>query len=112
MDNKIKRSFALLITIMLLMLFAGLSISIVETQTISTNIDTLKYLNLQANIHLGYIKKYINAHSIQDINTFECSDDKFKIELIKYEENNQTKYHIYINTVDGTHIRLYDSISK
>ena len=114
MDNKIKRSFALLITIMLLVLFASLSISIIETKTISTNIDTLKYLNLQANIHLGYIKKYINAHTIEEIDNFDCNDlndSRFKAICKKDEDDNKT-YHIYINTVDGTHIRLYDSISK
>lgn len=112
MDNKIKRSFALLITIMLLVLFSSLSISIIETQTISTNIDTLKYFNLQANIHLAYIKKYINEHTIEEIENFDLNDTRFSMKLVKYEENNETKYHIYLETVDDTHIRLYDSISK
>jgi hypothetical protein len=97
---------------MLVGIFSVLSISIVETKTISTNIDTLKYLYLQGNIHMKYIKNYIKTHTISQINNLSLNDNRFNIQLIKYEENNQTKYHIYLKTVDETTVSLYASINK
>ncbi len=67
MDTKMKKSFALLITIVLLTIFSYLSISILETNTISSNMDKLKYLHLSAKIHEEYITNYIASHSTSQI---------------------------------------------
>jgi len=107
-----KKSFALLVTIMLVTLFAILSVSIVETHNFATNIDTLKYLHLQANIHLDYIKKYIKTHTKAQISTFSLNDLRFNAKLNLTTENNQSKYHIYIETKDLSPIRVYSSIIK
>ncbi|VAY88054.1 hypothetical protein MNB_ARC-1_756 [hydrothermal vent metagenome] len=107
-----KKSFALFITIILVTLFATLSISIVETKTISTNIDTLKYLYLQSNMHLHYIKKYIQTHTKQEIKDFKLNDQRFTTNIILEDENNKTIYYIYIKTKDDTAVSLYDTVIK
>ncbi len=57
---KQKRGFLLLSVIILLVTFSYLSISIIQNQTFSSQIDKLKYLEIQAKIHIGTIEKYIN----------------------------------------------------
>ena len=103
----LKKSFSLFITIILVMLFSTLSISILETKVISTNIDKLKYLNIQANIHLKYVKEYINTHTNDEILELNLNDNRFDLNINSFNENNITKYHIYIKTVDKTPISIY-----
>jgi hypothetical protein len=107
-----KKSFALFLTIIALVSFSYLSLSILETNSISSNIDKLKYLHLQANIHLKYIKKYISSHSKEEIKNFNLSDERFNISIKSIEENNNTTtYHISINTKDNTNIRIYSMLN-
>ncbi len=109
MDNKVisKKSFSLFITIILVMIFAALSISIVETKVTSSNIDKLKYLNLQANIHLEYVKEYISTHTTDEVLSLNLDDSRFDLSISSFEENNISKYHIYIKTIDETPISIY-----
>ncbi len=107
-----KKSFALLMTIILMTFFSYLSISIIETSTISSNIDKLKYLHLQANIHMDYIKKYIKSHTQNEIDTFILNDMRFKTKIISQNENNQTIYHISIKTINDTEIRICSKLFK
>ena len=100
-----KKSFSLFITIILVSLFSYLSLSILETKNISSNIDTLKYLHLQAQIHLEYIKNYIKIHSQNEIESFILNDNRFYTNIIKQNENNQTIYNITIKAKEKN-IRL------
>lgn len=107
-----KKAFALLITIILLTLFSFLSISIIENQTISSNIDKLKYLHLQSQVHMKYIKDYIKTHSKDEIKLLKLEDSRFNLEIIESEEDNQTIYNIAITTVDDTTIRIHYTLVK
>ena len=106
------KGFALFITIILITLLSFLSISIIGNQTISSNIDKLKYLYLQSQIHLQYTKEYINTHTQNEIDSFKLEDTRFNLQVISNQENNQTIYTIIINTVDDTTIRAYSTITK
>ncbi len=107
-----KRSFALFLTIFALTVFSYLSISIIETNSISSNIDTHKYLHLQANIHLKYIKEYIATNTPEEINNLNLNDTKFDLTITPKEDNNITTHHITIETKDDTNIRLYSTVIK
>ncbi len=100
-----RKSFALFITIILVTLFAILSISIIETKNISSNIDKLKYLHLQAKIHMQYIKKYIDTHSQNEIESFVLDDNRFNAIIISELDENLTIYNVTVEA-KNTNIRI------
>lgn len=109
-----KKSFALLMTIIALSSFAYLSLSIIETNAITTKIDTIKYLHLQANIHLKYIKNFILTHTEDEILNLNlnCKDKRFDLTIIKKEINHKSIYHISLKTKDDSYISVYERIIK
>lgn len=109
----IKKGFGLLSVLILLVVFSFLSINIVQNQTFSSKIDTLKYLHLQAIIYISNVKKYIQNNSDEQIQTYNLDDDRF-ILLIQSEDINSSTilYHISLKTNDDTHIAVYDSLVK
>ena len=110
MKNK-KKSFILLTTMILVIVFARYSLLIVENNIFSSNLNKLKYLHLQAKIHIKNIKSQLinNDYNISNI-TF--NDLRFDFNVIKKDDNNQTKYYITIKTKDDTPIRLVDIVTK
>lgn len=74
-----KKSFALLITILLLTIFAYLSTFILETKSLSRNNLTNAYLHTQASFHMDFMKKYINSLDLKN----ECFES-LKIEEVMF----------------------------
>ncbi len=111
MKNRSKKSFALFLTILALISFSYLSLSIIETNSLSSNIDKLKYLHLQANVHLKFIKEYITTHTQEEITNFNLNDTRFNLIITPTYDNNITTYNISINTKDNTNIRIYSTIN-
>ncbi len=114
LDHKImktKKSFALFLTILALTSFSYLSLSTIETNSISSNIDKLKYLHLQANIHLKYVKEYIITHTQEEIDNFKLNDKRFNLTIVPIKDNNITTYSISINTKDVTNIRIHSTLN-
>jgi len=109
---KRKQAFALLITIVLVVLISYFSYSIVESNTFSSNLNKLKYLHLQANIHLDFVKEYIASHSQTQIDTLSLSDKRFDVSIVSKDNNGTIEYNIAIETRDDTPIRLSDKIIK
>ncbi len=107
-----KSSFALFITMVLIVLFGLLSIGIVENRVFSNNLNTLKYLHLQAKIHMNKTKKFIQNSNDTQISNFILNDERYDIIIDKKNENNISKYYIIIRTVDDTPIRLSDIFIK
>ena len=108
-----KSAYALLITMFLVVLFGLFSFSIVQNNTFSTNLNNLKYLHLQAKIYMNSIILYIKNASDEDINNFNLNDNRYKTKIVKNtDEHNITNYHISIQTVDDTPVRLSQSIVK
>ncbi|MCD4758759.1 MAG: hypothetical protein K8R39_10835 [Arcobacteraceae bacterium] len=109
---KQKRGFALLITIILVVVISYLSYSIVQSNIFSSNLNKLKYLHLQANIHLDFIKEYIATHTQTQIDNVTLDDQRFELSIVSRDQNTTMVYYIYLKTVDDTPIRLSDKIIK
>ena len=107
-----KKSFALFITIFLVVLFGLLSYKIIENNIFSSNLNKLKYLHLQANIHLDYIKSYISSHNETEISSFILDDDRYNLNIVKKDVNSSVVYYIGLKTNDDTPIRLSDKVIK
>jgi hypothetical protein len=114
MEDKsiMKKSFILLFTITLVMIFAFFSIRIVQTNMFSTNLNKLKYLHLQANIHLNNVVQYIQTHNENEIQNISLDDDRFELEIVSKNDNNTTVYYVSIKTKDDTHVRVLSTIIK
>lgn len=115
MSNNIvqKRSaFALFITIIFVMLFSFVSYRIVESHIFSGNLNQLKYLHLQANIHMNYIKKFIVTNDANTIDEFILDDERFQLNIVEKFDNNHTTYYISLETIDHSEIRLSQKIIK
>lgn len=112
-DKRLKKSFALLTTIVLVILFSFVSVRMVETNLLSSNLNKLKYLHLQATIHLADIKEYIKNNNDTEIIDFKNSwnDDQFSIDIIQ-DDTNSSIYYTSIETIDNSHIRLSQKIIK
>lgn len=107
-----KKSFALFVTIFLVILFSLFSYKIVENNVFGSNLNKLKYLHLQANVHLEYIKNYISTHNETQINSFVLDDNRYLLNITKKDENSTTVYYIGLKTSDDTPIRLSDKVIK
>lgn len=99
--RKKKNAFILLIVLTLLITFSYLSIDILYTRTYSKYINTLKYLELQAQIHMKYVKQNVLKNT-------NINDERFSLNII-FEKNTST-HHIYLFTKDNSHISLYDKV--
>ncbi|MCI0500735.1 MAG: hypothetical protein L0Y61_03170 [Epsilonproteobacteria bacterium] len=110
-----KRGFLLLSVIILMVTFSYLSISIIQNQTFSSQIDKLKYLEIQAKIHMGKIEKYINETNNElEILNYKLEDERFDCQ-IKSEQldtnSSQITYHIMVKSKDEP-VTLYKNIIK
>jgi type II secretory pathway pseudopilin PulG len=111
MENKtMKRykGFALLTTIVLVVLFSIFTFSILETKAIQSNLNKLKYLHLQANIHLKKIEESIDNNQTQNLT---LNDNRYNINIKQIDENTTTIYYISISHIDEP-VRLYKKIIK
>lgn len=108
-----RKSFALLTTLLLLIIFSLLSVRIVETNLFGSNLNKLKYLNLQATIYKDNIIEYINTHENEEIRDFvsKWNDTRFIIDVVN-DDTNSSIYYISIKTNDDSHIRLSQKIIK
>ena len=81
-----KKSYTLLITIVLITLFSVLSIFILETKSLRTENLTNQYLYIQAKNHRNFLKDYLKSIDLEGISSFEIKDD-FKLtneDYLKY----------------------------
>lgn len=88
-----KKSFSLLLTIVLITLFSYISISIIEKKSLSTSNITTLYLDTQAKLHMEFFENYIYSLNLKT-NCYEnisFEDSFFYFEAkISYEKNCQT----------------------
>jgi len=108
-----KKSFALLTTIVLFVAVSFLSMSIVEVNLLSSNLNRLKYLHLQATIHMDTVTKYVKEHSLLEIDEFKnnWNDNLFTL-TITVDEHNSSLCYVSIETIEEKHIRLSQKIIK
>ena len=109
-----KNGFAMITTLLLVVMFSYLSINIIQTNNIGQNLNILKYLHLQAKIHLDSLL----ALSKEDLQKIANGDDiKKYIDDSRYNmsvstDQNRTKYCIVVETADQSHIRLSQIVIK
>lgn len=109
---KNKRGFALFLTIFLIAIFFLFTFSIVQSNVFQSNLNKLKYMNLQANIHYDYIKKYIEEHNDKEIKSFIIKDNRFTLDIKSQTQNNRKIYYVIIEAKDNIPIRLSKKIIK
>ena len=111
-NKKLKPSFALLLTIILVGVLFLLSYSILQSNIFSSNLNRLKYMNLQATIHYEYVEKYIQEHSDEEIKKLSLNDSRFELRITSQSDQNATIYYIVIEAKDDIPIRLSKKIIK
>ena len=100
------KSFVLLGSLLILIVFSFLSIDIIQNKSYSSKINNLKYFELQALIHIQYIKKKIKQGII--INDVNISDDRYIVSII----NDTNNKNYFINIKHKTeHISINDTFS-
>jgi len=76
-----KKSFSLLITIILITIFSFFTIFIIETKSLSISNLTNDYLQTQTKLHMDFFKSYINTLDLKAtcINELSFSEDIYNI---------------------------------
>ena len=106
-----KKSYTLLITIVLITLFSVLGIFILETKSLRAENLTNQYLYIQAKNHKNFLKEYLNSIDLTNINDFEIEDDLFDI-YAKIEKNNSIfTIEIFVKAKEYD-ISLYEKVIK
>ena len=109
--QKMKKSYTLLITIVLITIFSFLAISILETKSLRSSNLSNQYLYIQGKNHLDFFKSYIKTIDLEDISNLEIKDDFFDI-YAKIEKNNSIfTIDIFVKAKDYD-ISLYEQVTK
>ena len=82
-----KKSYTLLITIVLITLFSYLAVSILETKSLKSINSSNQYLYIQGNNHKEFFKDYLQSINLTGINQLEIEDEIFEI-IAKIENKN------------------------
>ena len=99
-----KKAFILLSTLFILILFSYLSINIIQNQSFNIKLDNLKYFELQALIHLKYIKQQLKNYI--PIDKIVINDNRYTINIT--QKNNNYIINIKHKT---EHISINDNLS-
>jgi len=106
-----KKSYTLLITIVLISLFSFLAISILQTKSLRAENLTNQYLYIQAKNHKNFLKDYLRSIDLEGITSFEIKDDIFNI-YAKIEKNNSIfTIDIFVKAKEFN-ISLYERVLK
>jgi len=112
---KQKRGFLLLSVIILMVTFSYLSISIIQNQTFSSQIDKLKYLAIQAKIHMDKVENFIDKTNNElEILNYKLGDERFDLKIKSEQQDtnsSQITYHITVKSKDEP-VTLYKKIIK
>jgi len=76
-----KKSFSLLITIILITIFSFFTIFVIETKSLSISNLTNAYLQTQTKLHMNFFKSYINTVDLKAtcINEISFSEDIYTL---------------------------------
>ena len=106
-----KKSYTLLITIILISLFSFLAISILQTKSLRAENLTNQYLYIQAKNHKNFLKDYLRSIDLEGITSLEIEDEIFKI-YAKIEKNNSIfTIDIFVKAKEFN-ISLYERVIK
>ena len=99
---KMKKSFSLLITLVLISLFSFLGIFLIEIKAMGiSNVSNL-YLQTQSKLHLNFFKDYIKSLDLKSecIKTIELKDDIYILKANLEYENECINSNQNIITID------------
>jgi len=106
-----KKSYSLLITTILITLFAYLSIQILQTKSLrSKNLEN-QYLYIQAKNHMNFFKELISSKDLTAINRLKIEDETFDIYANIKEENSKKKIDIFVKA-KNYNISIYENLIK
>ena len=106
-----KKSYTLLISIVLITIFSYLAISILETKSLRTTNLSNQYLYIQGKNHLEFFKSYIKSIDLIDISQLEIKDDFFDIHAKIEKKDSIFTIEIFVKAKDYD-ISLYEKITK
>lgn len=104
-----KKSYALLITIILISLLSYSSIYLLELKSLSNTNNKNNYLYIQGGLHLDFFTSYIKELKDFDYKKIELEDEKFEIYALittKCTQNKNTCADIFVKYKD-----IHNSIS-
>lgn len=102
-----KKSFTLLITLLLVSLFSYLLIYIMQTKSIQIKNIQNQYLYIQAKNHMSFFKEYLKTKDLTNINTIKIDDNIFNI----FANVNEDKIDIYVKA-KSHNISIYEELAK
>ena len=102
--QKMKKSYTLLISIVLITIFSFLAISILETKALRSSNLSNQYLYIQGKNHLDFFKSYIKTIDLEDISNLEINA---KIE----KKDSIFVIDIFVKAKDYD-ISLYEQVTK
>jgi hypothetical protein len=100
-----KKSFALFITILLILIFSTISISIIEVKQMDRNIDIYKYFHLQSMLHLEYVEEYILKHKKPP--NWSNQNERYSLE-VKSDDN--ITFDIFISPLEDINVRVHKQV--
>ncbi|MEA3290494.1 MAG: hypothetical protein U9Q04_09985 [Campylobacterota bacterium] len=106
-----KSSFVLIVSIILVVLISFSTIFLTQTKTVNHNLNKLKYLHLQAKVHMHYIKNKLLASLETEIENISLDDQRYNMQIVN-DEDNKSIYYITVETVDDTPVRLSEKVIK
>lgn len=104
-----KKSYTLLITIVLITIFAYLSSLILETKALKSQNLRNQYLYIQAKNHKNFLKEYLETLDLKSFNEIEIEieDEFFLIHAIKSQDLKSMNLYIKSKEFD---IRITEKI--
>lgn len=102
-----KKSFSLLMTLVLISVFSYLLIYIMQTKSIQTKNLQNQYLYIQAKNHMIFFKEYLKSVDLKDINNLKIDDDIFDI----YANINKEKIDIFVKA-KSYDISIYENLIR
>ncbi len=102
-----KKSFSLLITLILILAFSILGVFVIETKSLAIENNSNLYLQSQSKLHLDFFKSYIKTLDLKKecLENIEINDDIYRLKArLEYEnsclksESNIVFVDIFINS--------------
>lgn len=102
-----KKSYTLLITIVLITIFAYLSSLILETKALKSQNLRNQYLYVQAKNHKNFLKEYLETLDLKSFTEIKIEDEFFLIHAIKSQDLKSMNLYIKSKEFD---IRITEKI--
>jgi len=96
-----KKSFVLISTMILLVTLSIFSFELIQNNIISSNLNKLKYLELQAQVYMVKLEEFISTSTDTQIENFILNDNRFKVKIVKKDEVNSSIYYFSIESIEN-----------